>query len=88
MKEKKEKKKKEKFVDDGRVVASMDCETVNGYRSKKHHDNHRAIREARLSRKERWAIYKAALDATLPVLGMFLCGIILAIALLSFFWIN
>ena len=86
MKEKKEKKKKEKFVDDGRVVASMDCETINGYRSKKHHDNRRALKEARLSRKERWAIYKAALGATMPVLGMFLCGILLAIFLLYFLW--
>ena len=85
---KKEKKKKEKFVDDGRVVASMDSEYINGYKSKEHRENREALREARLSRKERWAIYKAALAHVMPLFGIFLASLLFVILFLYTFWLN
>ena len=84
----KKKKQKEEFVDDGRVIASMDSEYINGYKSKKHRENREALREAQVSRKERWAIYKAAFGAFMPILGIFLVSIILVLCLLYFFWLN
>ena len=85
---KKEKKKKEEFVDDGRVIASMDSEYINGYKSKEQHDERRALRETNLSRKERWAIYKGLLANVLPILFTFLAALLLGIALLDLFWIK
>lgn len=82
------KKKKEKFVDDGRVIASMDNEYINGYKSKEHRENRQALKEAQLSRKERWAIYKAALGHMLPIFGIFLASIIFIIFFLYFFWVK
>ena len=64
---KKERKKKEKFVDDGRVIASMENEYITGYKSKEHREKRRELQEANLSRKERWAIYKAMLANVMPV---------------------
>ena len=76
------KKQKEKFEDDGRVVADMDYEHITGYKSKKHRENHRAIRELHLSRKERWAIYKAALASILPTFGIFIMALVASILFL------
>ena len=45
-----EKKKKEKFVDDGRVIAPMDNEYITGYKSKAQHPLYSRLREARISR--------------------------------------
>ena len=87
-KEKKEKKKKVKFVDDGRVIADMDFEHITGYRSKKHRENHKAIKEANLSRKERWAIYKAAFTQYMPIFGIFYLSIIVVILFLYLVWIR
>lgn len=84
----KEKKKKEEFVDDGRVIAPMDNEAINGYRSKEHRENHNALREANLSRKERWAIYKAALASILPTFGIFIMALVASILFLYIFWLN
>ncbi len=88
MRPKKEKKKKEKFVDDGRVIASMDNEYITGYKSREARKNREEIRESNLTRKERWAIYKAALGAVMPVFTMFIISIIIVILLLYFFWLN
>lgn len=84
----KPKKKKEKFDDDGRVIAPMDGEHLNGYKSKEHRENRQALREANLSRKERWAIYKATLANVMPLFGMFFISLIIAILFLYFFWLN
>ena len=84
----KKKKKKEKFVDDGRVIASMDSEYINGYKSKQHRENREALRDAQLSLRERLAIYKAVLANVMPVLGIFLVSIILVICFLYYFWMN
>lgn len=84
----KEKKEKQKFVDDGRVIASMDSEYINGYASKQQRENRQALREARLTRKERWAIYKAALAHILPVFFMFLCSVFFVIIFLYFVWMR
>ena len=87
LKDKKD-KKKEEFVDDGRVIASMDCESINGYRSKEEREKHRELRELDLSRKERWAIYKGALGSILPMLGIFVGSLIFIILFLYVFWIK
>ena len=84
----KEKKKKEKFVDDGRVIAPMDNEYINGYRSKEQRENHQAIRESNLSRKERWAIYKGVLSNVMPIFTVFFCALVICICLLYFLWMK
>ncbi|MBR4943274.1 MAG: hypothetical protein IKZ28_04505 [Clostridia bacterium] len=84
----KRKKKKEEFVDDGRVVASMDYEHINGYKSKAQRENRRALKEVRLSRKERWAIYKGLLSNLMPMFWMFMASFMVAILLLYIFWLN
>ncbi len=83
---KREKKKKEKFVDDGRVIAPMDNEYITGYKSKEHREKRRELQEANLSRKERWAIYKAMLGNVMPVFLTFMLSLVAAILLLYFFW--
>ena len=83
-----EKKKKEEFVDDGRVIASMDSEYINGYRSSKHRENRQALREEQITRKERWAMYKGALAQFMPIFGVFITSLILVIFFLYFFWMN
>ena len=83
-----EKKKKEKFVDDGRVIAPMDNEYITGYKSKEHRDRRRELQEANLSRKERWAIYKAMLANVMPVFLTFLCSLVAVIVFLYFFWVK
>lgn len=52
------KKKKEKFVDDGRTIADMDYEHITGYKSKSERKKHNEIRSLNLSKQERRAIYK------------------------------
>ena len=84
----KKEKKKEKFEDDGRVIADMDFEHITGYRSKKQRENRKAIQEAKLSRKERWAIYKGAFMQYMPIFGLFFLSIIFVIFFLYFFWMN
>ena len=85
---KKEKKKKEKFEDDGHVIADMDFEHITGYRSKKHRENHQALRESNLSRRERWAIYKAAFAQFMPIFGIFFLSIIVVILFLYAVWMQ
>lgn len=82
------KKKKEKFEDDGRVIANMDFEHITGYKSRKHRENRQAIKEARLSRKERFAIYKGAFMQYMPVFGLFFASIVFVILFLYFFWVK
>jgi len=82
------KKKKEKFVDDGRVIANMDDPSINGYKSKKEHDKQRELRELDMSREERRAIYRAAFSQFMPVFGMFIASLLIVILLLYFFWMN
>lgn len=84
----KEKKQKEKFVDDGRVIAPMDSEHINGYKSKEHRENRQAIREANLSRKERWAIYKGLLSNVMPIFLVFIASLVIVICLLELFWLK
>ena len=83
-----EKKPKEKFEDDGRVIADMDCEHITGYKSKKHREQQRALKEMDLSRKERWAIYKGALAQWMPFFLLFTGSLVLVICLLYFFWMK
>ena len=85
---KKERKKKEKFVDDGRVIASMENEYITGYKSSAGRKNREELRESNLTRKERWAIYRAALGAVMPVFGLFIVAIVAVLFFLYFFWIN
>lgn len=82
------KKKKEKFEDDGRVIADMDFEHITGYKSRKHRENRQAIKEARLSRKERFAIYVGAFKQYMPIFGLFFASIVFVILFLYFFWVK
>ena len=82
------KKAKEEFIDDGRVIADMDCEHITGYKSKKQREQQNAIKEMGLSRKERWAIYKGALAQWMPIFLFFITSLILVILFLYFFWMN
>ena len=84
----KKERKKEKFEDDGRVIASMDYEHITGYKSRRHRENRQALKEARLSRKERWAIYKAALAQYMPIFGLFFASLIFVILFLYFVWMK
>ena len=84
----KKEKKKEKFEDDGRVIANMDYEHITGYKSRKHRENRQALKEARLTFKERMASYKAAFMQYMPIFGLFFASIIFVILFLYFFWIN
>ena len=88
MRQKKEKKQKPKFVDDGRVIASMESEYITGYKTEKGRKNREELRESNLTRKERWAIYKGALGAIMPVFMMFILSLVIVIFLLYFFWMN
>ena len=82
------KEKKKKFEDDGRVIANMDYEHITGYKSRKHRENRQALKEARLSRKERFAIYKAAFMQYMPVFGLFFASLVFVILFLYFFWVK
>lgn len=84
----KKREKKEEFVDDGRVIADMDTELITGYKSKKHRELERELKETDLTRQERWAIYKGALMQYMPIFGMFIGSLVLVIFLLYFFWMN
>jgi hypothetical protein len=83
-----EKKQKEKFVDDGIVIAPMHGEHINSYKSKAHRENRQALREANLSRKERWAIYKGVLSNVMPIFAIFFASLVIAICLLYLFWMK
>ena len=81
---KREKAPKPVFVDDGRTIADMDYEHITGYKSKEERKKHTEIRSLGLSRKERWAIYRAAFARYLP---MFFCFIgALVVLLLAFYF--
>lgn len=82
------KKKKQEFVDDGRVIADMDNEYITGYKSKEHRKNVEALKEAQLSREERKAIYKGALRQVMPIFGIFVLSIVAVIFFLYFFWMR
>lgn len=79
------KKKKEKFVDDGRVIASMNVEGMPGYRPEEAFFEGQAVqqpKETLTGEQTRWAIGGAIL-AGLVVVGVMSVGII-AVALLLF----
>lgn len=82
------KKKKDEFIDDGRVIADMDYEHITGYKSKKERRKHEELRELQISRKERRAIYKAAFAQFMPVFGIFIASLLFVIFMLYFFWLN
>ena len=66
----------------------MDNEYINGYKSAQHRENRNAIKEANLSRKERWAIYKGVLSNIMPIFLIFLAVLILGICLLDLLWLR
>ena len=82
------KKKKEKFVDDGRTIADMDYEHITGYKSKSERKKHNEIRSLNLSKQERRAIYKAAFTQYMPMCVCFLLAFGLVIAFLYFVWLS
>lgn len=81
-------KKKEEFIDDGRTIADMDYEHITGYKSKKERKKHDEIRSLDLTRQERRAIYKAAFSQYMPMFACFIVAFILVIVFLYFFWLS
>ncbi|MCL2862164.1 MAG: hypothetical protein FWE22_07125 [Firmicutes bacterium] len=82
---KKRKEKKEKFVDDGRVIADMSLKGT------KHYDNRYSERPKKkerisITRGERWAMFKAAMLVFGPWLLIFLASIGVVILLLWLWW--
>ncbi len=84
MKVKKEKRKKNKkkivYVDDGRTVYNMD-----GVGGAKHYEKDEE--KSGLTRKEKRAAIRAALETYLPVLGLVALSFTAA-ALLIYFWLR
>ena len=74
------KKKKEKYIDDGHTIYSMD---VDAKWSRNHHENKKIY----VSKEEERALIKAAFRAYIPKLLIVLFGFGLAI-LLMFFWLR
>ncbi len=75
-KEKKKKKRKAKFVDDGHPVVDMNVEGTNWYRGKNYDPN-----APKLTRGERWAIFKGAFLSMLPPFLCTIAGLGIAIIL-------
>ena len=82
---KKEKKKKEKFVDDGRVIANMDAENITGYRSKEERKKHEELSSLDLSKEEKRAISRAAMSQSVPMVLFFVGAMVLLLLLFYFF---
>ena len=83
-KDKKEKKKKQKFVDDGRVIADMNVEGTPWYRGKNFGSENRP---PKLTRKERFAVFKGAFFSMIPVVLCTLAGLTVA-GILVWLWLR
>ena len=88
MKEKK-KKEKRKFVDDGRTVANMNVEGFHWYKPERPMQTplDQSKNEPKLTRKEIFAIIRAAYATLLP----YLCGLVVVmilIFLIMWLWLS
>jgi len=87
MKKKNEKKNKIKFVDDGRVVANMNVDGMPWYHPQaKNHELASGKNEMELTRKEKFAMTKGVLGASLLVGSIFFIVFGLFILFCVFIW--
>ncbi|MCL2234336.1 MAG: hypothetical protein FWC11_02565 [Firmicutes bacterium] len=82
--QKKQKKKKAKFVDDGRVIADMSLQGTRHY-NPRYSDKPRTER-IKITARERWAMFKAAIQVFGPWVAIFFGSIGLVIFLLWLWW--
>ena len=82
-KAKKDKKKKREFIDDGRTVADMNVEGMPWYRGK----NYDPQKAPKLTRKEKFAVFKGSFIAMLPALLCTIAGLSVA-AILIWLWLH
>lgn len=75
----KNKQKKEKYIDDGHTIYDMNVEGMRGYREKK--------QTVGLSKKEKFACIKAALEVFLPKLLLVLFCFFITMVLI-YFWLR
>ncbi len=77
--------------DDGRTISSMDFEALTGktfgFKKKSKTENSR-FNGILLTKKERFAMIKAALLAVLPITAAFGGLFLLAFLLMDIFWLN
>jgi hypothetical protein len=82
MKRNKEKKPKEKFVDDGRVIANMNVDGMPWYHAEaKNHETDQS-EQVQLNAKETGAVMRGVTGAALLVGGVFVLGFGLVILLM------
>ena len=82
--EKKKKKKKEKFVDDGRTIVDMNVEGMPWYRGKNYDPSNPP---PKLTRKERFAVFRGAFVAMIPVVLCTVAGLTVA-GILIWLWLH
>lgn len=82
------KKEKKPYVDDGHTIYDMDGVGRTGWwSSSKNPEEKKKQTPVGLTRRERWAVIRAALSTYLPVLLVILTGFVLAAVLISF-WLQ
>lgn len=87
MSEKKDTKQNEKVIDDGRTIADMNVKGFRWYSSEKNKRRRKEFADLKITKAERRAMIKGALQVILPIALTFL-GIFLAIFLIIYFWLS
>lgn len=90
----KKRQKRDEWVDDGRVIASMNVEGMPGYRRQKRraYDEFGAVKPAsepvELTRSERRAIRKGVITAALTLVGVVVVIAVLVMLFLTKVWLR
>lgn len=79
--------KNNKFNDDGRTVADMNVEGFRWYTPRKNKQFRKELSGLQISKGERQAMMKGALQAIFPIVFTFI-GIFLVIFLILYFWLT
>lgn len=82
----KKNKKKDEFVDDGRVIADMDVDGLP-WQGRSRRKKNKPTDDSLPTFKEKWAIILGAYRAFLPVL-LVLVGTLLVMMLIAFVWLR
>lgn len=82
------KNKKEKFFDDGHVIANMNIDGIPGYVKDrdKYKDQKRRVEQMNLTRKEKWSIVIAVYSIVIPFALIIFGLLALAMLLMQYFW--
>lgn len=83
----KTKKKKVKYIDDGRTIANMNVEGMKWYVPEKHRRAKSQLADLKITKSERRAMIKGALLAILPIVFAYI-GIFFVIFLIIYFWLS